>query len=138
MGLPLNLLGRINHDKMMHLPWFNYVFHNCPILYQLPFSKKLIAACTLIWNGASPRLARTTSSLPQRLGELAMPDFRVCFWAADLVWVFWWFQGSRSNAAPCLEASFLGSLLDLQDLIYRGLRAYTCLPGQTQSMEVSN
>lgn len=128
-GLPLNLIGRINLVKMILLPRFNYIFRNCPIWIPLAFFKEIeTILISFIWNGASPRVAKTTLYLPPRLGGLALPNFRVYFWAAMLVSVYWWFQGSRANAAICLEAAFLGSLLDLQNIIYR---AYQFLPGPT-------
>lgn len=42
-------------------------------------------------------------------GGLSLLNFHIYFWAAILVLVYWWFQGSRSNAAVFLGASFLGS-----------------------------
>lgn len=86
-----------------------------------------------IWNGASPRVAKTMLNLPPRLCGLVLPNFQVYFWAAMLVSVYLWFQGSSANAATCLRAAFLGSLMDLRNLIYRGPRAYRFLPGPTHT-----
>lgn len=63
--------------------------------------------------------------LPGHLGGLAMPNFQVYYWAAVLVTMYWWFKGSRSNPAICVEAARLGSLQDLQNLVYRGVGTYS-------------
>lgn len=120
-GLPLNLLCRINLVKIMLLQGFNYIFRNCPIWVPFSFFRE-IDSCLIsfIWNGASPCIAKDTLSLPSRLGGLDSPNFRVYFWVAVLVSAYWWFQGSRANAAICLEAAFLGSLMDLRELNLQG------------------
>lgn len=53
------------------------------------------------------------------------------FLGSGFVSAYWWFQGSRTNGATCLEATFLGSLMDLRNLIYRGPRPYRFVPGPT-------
>lgn len=83
-----------------------------------------------IWNGAVPRLAKSTLRSPTHLGGLALPDFRVYYWAAMLVTTYWW---KRSNAAVCLEAPWLGSLQALQNLVYRGVGADRDLPATTRA-----
>lgn len=46
---------------------------------------------------------------------------------------YWWFEGKRSNAAVCVEAAPLGSIQDLQNLVYRGTKAYVELPAPTRA-----
>lgn len=104
----------------MLLPCFNYIFCNCPVWVTISFFKE-IGSClvSFIWNRASPRMAKSMLSLPSWLGGLALPNFLVYFWAVVLVSAYQWFQSSRANAATSLEVAFLGSLLDLRNLIYR-------------------
>lgn len=79
--------------------------------------------CTgaFIWNGAVPHLARSTLQLPTQLGGLALPNLQIYYWAAVLVTAYWWFEGAHANVTVCLEAASLGSMLDLQSLVHRGL-----------------
>lgn len=132
-NLHLNLLGRINLVKIMLLPKCNFIFRNCPLW--VPRSFFLIIECCvssflLEWHYPTLSLL-STLSLPTRLGGLAFPNFQVYFWAAMLVLVYWWFQGSRANLATCLEASFLGSLSDPRNFAYRGQKAYNSVPSPT-------
>lgn len=133
-SLPLYLLGRINLLKMVILPKFYYLFRNCPIWIPANFFKEINKCIgSFIWSGALPRLAHSTLWLPAHLGGLALPSFQVYYyWAAVLVMVQWWYQGSRTNAAICLEANCLGSLAGLRSFPYRGPGAYEMTPGPTR------
>lgn len=118
----------------MILPKFNYLFRNCPVWIPASFFREIDRIVgSFIWSGRNPRLARTTLFLPADLGGLALPNFQLYFWAAMLVTVHWWFRGSRSNVATCLEANILGSLTDLRNFPYRGPKAYCGIPGPTRA-----
>lgn len=79
------------------------------------------------------RLAKSTFHFPVHLRGLALPNFQVYYWAAVLVTAYWWFEGSHSNAAVCVDMAYLGSLLDLQNLVYRGAGAYADVPAPTKT-----
>lgn len=50
-----------------------------------------------------------------------------------LVTAYWWFEAKRSNATVCVEAAWLGSLQELQNLVYRGVGAYRDPPIPTRA-----
>lgn len=109
---------------------FNYLFRNGPVWVPVSFFKEIDGCVgSFIWSGMVPRLACFTLWLPAHLGGLALPYFKKYYWAVLLVTVHWWFQGSRSNAAVCLEVSCLCSLADLRNFAYRGPGAYAETPG---------
>lgn len=131
--LPLNLFGRINILKMIYRSKFNNMFRNCPVWHPSSFIKDLDGCIgSFLWQGSPSPLARSTLQLPVSCSGLALPNLLVYYWAAVLVTVRWWFQQYRSNAAVCLESAILGSLKELGNLVYRGLRAYPTLPGTTK------
>lgn len=69
---------------------FNYIFRNCPIWVLTSFFKEIeTCVSSFLWNGASPCLDRAMLSLPSQLGGLALPNFKVYFWAAVLVSAYW-------------------------------------------------
>lgn len=79
-----------------------------------------------IWNGQ----IHTSPFCPK--GGLALPNFQVYYWVVVFVRTYWWFEGSRSNVAVCVEAACLGSLLDLQNLVYRSMGEYAAVLGPTR------
>lgn len=89
---------------------------------------------SFLWAGAAPRLARLTLQLLVSCGGLIIcfilwgTNYLVYCWAAMVVTVPCWFVGSRDKAAVYLEVTFLGSLLKLSNLVYRGSVAYPSLP----------
>lgn len=127
-------MGRINLLKMLYLPKFLYVFRNSPTWIPNSFFAEVDRCVgSSIWEGGTPRLARSTLTLPVRCGGLALPNYRTYYWTAVLVTVRWWYVLSKSNAAVCLEAVVLGSLRELGNLVYRGHRAYDNLPQPTKT-----
>lgn len=96
------------------------VLPNCPVWIPASlFQDQELCAGSFIWNGTLPQLTKSTRHLPVQMGGLALPNFQVYYWAAVLVTMYWWFEGPHCNAAVCVEAAWLGSPLDLQNLVYR-------------------
>lgn len=109
----------------MVLPKCNYLVWNSPVCITGSFFRNVDCCITSsIWNDALLRLAKSTLHLSVQLGGLALPNFQVYYWVAVLVTIYWWFEGSWANAAVCVEAAYLGSLSDFQNLVYRGAVAY--------------
>lgn len=101
-GLPLNLLGRINNFKMVLLQKFNYLFRNCPVWVPDSFFKEVDRCiCPFIWNGAVPRLAKSTLQLPTQLGVLLCQTFKY------IIGRLFWFQytGGLWELAPMLRSA---------------------------------
>ena len=80
-------------------------------------------ALSFVWAGRPPRVAKKVLYLPMSGGGLALPNFRIYYWAAVLVTVRWWFSQPKQNPAVTLEAAILGSYAALSNLPFRGLRA---------------
>lgn len=133
--LPLTPVGRVNLIKMSVLSKFVYLFRQTPVPIPRAFFDKLDSVLlAFIWNGGTPRIAKTTLHLPITLGGLALPCFVKYYWAAVLVTVRWWLAEEPANPAATLEVALFGSYLELRNLIHRGPK---CSPHITPSMRTT-
>ncbi|XP_041436080.1 uncharacterized protein fam189a2.S isoform X1 [Xenopus laevis] len=132
--LPLSLPGKINMFKMIFLPKFLYTLHNSPITPRAHWFTRLDKIIrNFLWAGEHPRLNFRVLQAPASGGGLALPNLKLYFLAAQLVYAHWWIVPDRSNSAVVLEAAVLGSFEALAKLPYRGVSPYhvTTTPMQT-------
>lgn len=117
----------------IHLPFFRH----SPQWVPKSFFKKLNQLfSSFLWGPTSPRYELSTLMMPTTQGGMAFPDCHNYFLAAQLVTVVWWLHPDRTNASTVLEATVVGSLEDLQFLIYRGPRApYPLTPSMLTTLQ---
>lgn len=84
-SLPVSLIGRVNVIAMMILPKFLYFFQCLPVFIPGSFFKNLDSVISsYIWNGKPPRLRKDFLQKPKYNGGLALPNFKMYYWAANL------------------------------------------------------
>ena len=99
--LPISLAGRVNTAKMTILPQFLYAFQMLPLF--LPFSlfKDLHShISSFIWNKFVPRARRAILEMPKSAGGLALPNFILYYWAANLSKLPYWITSFRTGQGP--------------------------------------
>ena len=112
----LSLAGKINCVKMNVLPRFLYLFQSIPVFLPKSFFRSLDALLSsFIWGGKSSRLRKTLLERPRKGGGLALPNFRVYYWAANLQKIMYWFQAP--DTGWCSEEAKLCNLSSLPALL---------------------
>lgn len=97
--LPISLMGRINAIKMIFLPQILYLFRNIPILLPKSFFKRLDSIILpFLWNYKSHRIKKVHLCKSKHEGGLALPDFRLYYWATHLQVFALWLE--QSAVAP--------------------------------------
>lgn len=102
--LPLTLLGRAALFKMLALPRFLYILHNCP--YPIPDTYFLAIEGeirTLLWDGGTPRIALPKLNLGWYDGGIALPNIRLYYWASQLAVINQWIHYPYNNPSIHLE-----------------------------------
>lgn len=101
--LPLSLAGRINCIKMNVLPKFLYLFQCVPIFLPKSFFHSLDSLISqFIWNKHTPRLKKEILQKPKNLGGLALPNFLLYYWAANIRTLLHWCH-TNSQSPPWLQ-----------------------------------
>lgn len=96
--LPISLAGRVNTVKMTVLPKFLYAFQMLPLFLPFTFFKELNShISTFIWNNSVPRARRAILEMPKLAGGLALPNFMVYYWAANLSKLPHWITAFRTG-----------------------------------------
>jgi hypothetical protein len=111
----LSLAGKINCVKKV-LPRFLYLFQSITVFLPKSFFRSLDALLSsFIWGGKSSRLRKTLLERPRKGGGLALPNFRVYYWAANLQKIMYWFQAP--DTGWCSEEAKLCNLSSLPALL---------------------
>lgn len=80
--LPISLIGRINAIKMIFLPQILYLFQNIPIFLPKSFFKQLDSIILpFLWGYKNHRVKKAHLCKSKQEGGLALPDFRLYYWA---------------------------------------------------------
>lgn len=116
--LPLSLAGRINCIKMNVLPKFLYLFQCIPIFLPKHFFHSLDSVISqFIWNKSTPRIKKDILQKPKQLGGLALPNFLLYYWAANIRTILYWCHTSSQppswlqvEEASCSPSSLLSLL----------------------------
>ena len=107
--MPLSLAGRINVIKMSILPKFLYLFQCVPLfLTKLFFTKLASLISAFIWNNKSPRIRKIFLQRMKRCGGMALPNFQMYYWAANIKSLLYWLHDVSASDAPAwlhIEAS---------------------------------
>lgn len=85
--LSTSLVGQINSVKKTILPF--YTFSN---RYQFSFLNPSLVLYSYIWRGKHPRLNKSHQQKSKRSGGMALPNFRLYYWAANIHAVIFWSQ----------------------------------------------
>lgn len=97
----LSLVARINSVKMNTLPKFLYLFQCLPIFLPNTFFKKIDGLILpFIWDKKTPRIRKQLLQRPKSDGGLALPDFRLYYWAANLRVIQFWLRGGEMSPSP--------------------------------------
>lgn len=100
-SLPISLTGRVNTISMMVLPRYLYLFQCLPIFIPGSYFKKLDSAITgFIWKGKQPRLRKDLLQKAKRDGGLALPNFKIYYWAANLYCIWFWVHYAFEEVSP--------------------------------------
>ena len=116
--LPLSLAGWINCIKMNVLPKFLYLFQCLPIFLPKTFFHTIDNSIThFIWNKSNPRIRKDTLQKPKDLGGLALPNFIVYYWSANIRTILHWCSISNNpplwlqiEEATCVSGSLMSLL----------------------------
>uniref|UniRef100_A0A3Q3K0J1 Reverse transcriptase domain-containing protein n=1 Tax=Monopterus albus TaxID=43700 RepID=A0A3Q3K0J1_MONAL len=108
--LSTSLIGRIHSIKMNVLPKFLYIFQSVPtFIPKLYFDTLDSIISSYIWKGKRPRLSKVHLQKSKAEGGMALPNFRLYYWAATIrCLTFWSYFHSRSDRPPWV-AMELGS-----------------------------
>ncbi len=99
--LPLSLVAWVNSVTMNILPKLSYLIQCIPIFLPQSFFCKLDSLVSeFIWNKKVPRLHRELLQRPRSLGTLALPNFRFCYWAANLRVIQFWMRYKKLPTSP--------------------------------------
>lgn len=89
--LSTTLVGRINSVKMNILPKFLYLFQSIPTFIPKSFFDSLDSVISsYIWSGKRPRLSKVHLQKSKNDGGLALPNFRLYYWAANIRCLTFW------------------------------------------------
>ena len=90
-SLPLTLMGRVSSVKMNVLPKFLYLFQAIPIFIPKSFFKSLDQIISsFIWNKGPARIRKSLLQKPKTSGGLALPNFQVYYWSANIHRILYW------------------------------------------------
>ena len=106
-NLPLTLIGQINVVKMNLLPRLNYLFQSLPCPIPSTFFKNLNTEISkFLWNHKKVRISLATLCKPCKEGGLALPNFELYYWSAQIKRMAEWFQDSEDFLWKSIEAHF--------------------------------
>lgn len=110
------------------LPKFSYLFQCLPVYIPMSFFKRLDSLISsFIWNNKSPRLSRAYLQRPKVFGGMALPNFQLYYWAANIRPILHWLYEDPGADAPSwytLEAKSCAPS-SLSALIYAPLASDT-------------
>lgn len=90
-ALPISLFGRINAIKMIFLPQVLYLFQNIPVFLPKSFFKQLDSIILpFLWGYKNHRVKKAHLCKPKQEGGLALPDFRLYYWACYISQISMW------------------------------------------------
>lgn len=94
--MPLSLAGRISVIKMNILPKFLFLFQCIPYFLTKTFFTKLDSLISsFIWNNKTPRIRKLFLQRPKMQGGMALPNFKIYYWAANIKSLLcWWWDTS--------------------------------------------
>lgn len=99
--LPLSLAGRISIIKMNILPKFLFLFQCIPCFLTKTFFAKIDSVVSsFIWNNKRPRIRKLFLQRPKITGGMALPNFQIYYWAANIRCLLYWFWDPSQNNAP--------------------------------------
>lgn len=100
-SMPLSLAGRINTVKMNILPKFLYLFQCVPYFIPKAFFKQLDSIISsFIWNNKLPRIRKLFLQRQKLRGGMALPNFQIYYWAANIKSLLYWLQDSPTSDIP--------------------------------------
>lgn len=96
--LPISLLGRVNVIKMIFFPQILYFFQNLPVYLTKSFFSKLDSIILpFVWSYKSHRIKKDHLCKHRTVGGLALPDFRLYYWAAGIHPTALWLDDDTSS-----------------------------------------
>lgn len=99
--LNLSLAARINSVKMNTLPKFLYLFQCLPIFLTHGFFRKIdTLILEFIWNKKVPRIRKQFLQRTKMLGGMALPNFKLYYWAANLKIIQFWAHSGTVFSSP--------------------------------------
>lgn len=99
--LPLSLAGRISVIKMNILPKFLFLFQCIPCFLTKSFFTKIDSVISsFIWNNKRPRIRKLFLQRPKMTGGMALPNFQIYYWAANIRCLLYWFLDPSSMDSP--------------------------------------
>ena len=108
--LSTSLVGRINSIKMNILPTFLYVFQSVPTFIPKSFFDTLDSVISsYIWKGKCPQLNKVHLQRPKGEGDMALPNFRFYYWAANIHCLTFWSYFHNRSDCPSWMSLELGS-----------------------------
>ena len=82
------------------LPKFLYLFQCIPIFLPKVFFHSFDSSISqFIWNKSTPRLKKETLQKPKQLGGLALPNFLLYYWAANIRAILHWCRTNSQSPA---------------------------------------
>ena len=99
--MPLSLAGRISIIKMNILPKFLFLFQCIPYFLTKAFFTKLDSLISsFIWNNKTPRIRKLFLQRPKIHGGMALPNFQMYYWAANIKSLLYWRWDTSSRDLP--------------------------------------
>lgn len=119
--LSTSLVGRINSVKMNILPKFLYLFQSVPIFIPKSFFDSLDSIISAyIWRGKRPRLNKVHLQKSKKEGGMALPNFRLYYWAANIRCITFWSHFLDRADCPAWVGMELNSVRNVSILALLG------------------
>uniref|UniRef100_A0A3P8TZR2 Reverse transcriptase zinc-binding domain-containing protein n=1 Tax=Amphiprion percula TaxID=161767 RepID=A0A3P8TZR2_AMPPE len=85
------------------LPKFLYLFQSVPVFIPKSYFDTLDSIISsYIWKGKRPRVSRTHLQKSKPNGGLALPNFRLYYWAANIRSLLYWANGRQTSSTSWL------------------------------------
>ncbi len=110
----ISLISHINSVKMNILRKFLYLFQSIPTFIPKSFFDSLDSIISsFIWKGKRPRISKVHLQKPKDAGGLALPNFCLYYWAANIRCVVFWSHFYNHTDCPAWVSMELNSAIDL-------------------------